>query len=86
LGAGGLLALPIDHEGVEVIAMAFPTLPTGGVQRGADHIDLVLAWRTHEQVRHDIAAVEHVRARRASGIRTAKLLRARMVPSCIAGA
>jgi hypothetical protein len=63
LGAARPLGLPIDDEGLEVIALPCPPLPAVGPERRTDHIDLMLGLGGDEQVCIDIAAVEQVRAR-----------------------
>jgi hypothetical protein len=54
-----LLGLPIDHKGVQVIALAVPLLPAGGAQRGAHDINLLLL-SAHSHLRHHIATVDEV--------------------------
>ena len=60
LGALGLLRLPVDHKGVEVIAVPVPLLPTRGAQRGPYDIDLMVYLGTDQDVRDDIATVDEV--------------------------
>ena len=63
LGALGLLRLTVDHEGVSVIAVPVPLLPTGGAQGGPYDIDLMVCLGTDQDVRDDIATVDEVRPR-----------------------
>jgi hypothetical protein len=69
LGTARLLGLPIDDEGLEVIALPFPPLPAVGPERRTDHIDLMLGLRGDQEVRIDIAAVQQVRAREKLSMR-----------------
>jgi hypothetical protein len=62
LGTACLLGLPIDDKGLEVVACPFPPLPTGGAKRRTNDIDLMLGLRSDQEIRIDIAAVEHVDA------------------------
>ena len=62
LGTAGLVGVPIQDEGLQVIAMGDLVLPTIGAKGRADHIDLVLL-RGHQEVGIHVAAVEQVRAR-----------------------
>jgi hypothetical protein len=60
LGAAGLLGLPIDYEGAQIIPSTRPPLvairPTGR----ADHVDLMRGVGGDESLGIDIAAVEQV--------------------------
>ena len=56
------LGRPIDDQGLEVIAFPLPPLPAVGPKRRTDHSDLMLGVGSDEEVRIDIAAVEHVDA------------------------
>jgi hypothetical protein len=60
LGTARLLRLPIDHEGLQVIALACPSLPAIRPKGRPDDVDLVLGLGSDEEVRIDIAAVEQV--------------------------
>jgi hypothetical protein len=42
LGTAGVLRLPVDHEGAQIIALACPPLMVIRPKRGADHVDLML--------------------------------------------
>jgi hypothetical protein len=63
LGTRRLLGVPIEHQGLEIIALAGLMLaairPTGR----SHHIALILALRRDEEVGIDIAAVESVGTR-----------------------
>jgi hypothetical protein len=59
LGATHLLGLPIDDKGLEAIAFPFLPLPAVGHKRWTNHIDLLRGLGGDEEVRIDIAAVEH---------------------------
>jgi hypothetical protein len=61
-GATRLRGLPIADHGLEVVACPFPPLPTGGPERWPNAIDLMLALGGDQEVRVDLAAVEHVGA------------------------
>ena len=60
MGAAGLLGLPIDDKGLQVIALPFPPLPTIGPERRTNHIDLMRRLGCDQSVCVHIAAVEHV--------------------------
>jgi hypothetical protein len=60
LGTARLLGLSIDDKGLQGIASPFPPLPTVGSKRRTNHIDLMLGLGGDQEVRIDIAAVEHV--------------------------
>ena len=62
LGTAGLVGLPIQDEGLQVIAVGDLVLPTIGPKGRPDHIDLVLL-RGHQEVGIHIAAVEQMCAR-----------------------
>ena len=58
LGPTRLLGVPIQHKGLQVLAVFELMLPAIGSTRRADHIDLVLLLRGHQKVGIHIAAVE----------------------------
>jgi hypothetical protein len=62
LGTVRLLGLPLDAEGPEVLACSFPPLPAVGSTRRTNHSDLMLGLGGDQEVRLDIADVEHVDA------------------------
>ena len=53
-----MLGVPIQHKGLQVLAVFELMLPAIGSTRRADHIDLVLLLRGHQKVGIHIAAVE----------------------------
>jgi hypothetical protein len=63
LGTVHRLRVPISDEGLQVIALARPSLPAIGPQGRPDDIDLMLGLGGDEEVRIDIAAVQQGRAR-----------------------
>jgi hypothetical protein len=63
LGTVRLLGVPIDDKGLQVIALARPSLPGIGPKGWPDDIDLVRGLGGNQEVGIDIAAVEEVRAR-----------------------
>jgi hypothetical protein len=63
LGTVRLPRVPIDDKGLQVIALARPSLPAIGPKGWPDDIDLVQSLGGDEEVGIDIAAVEEVRAR-----------------------
>ena len=62
LGTAGLLRLPIDHEGAQIIALARPPLVAIRPEGWADDVDLMRGLGGDEEFGIDIAAVEQVRA------------------------
>jgi hypothetical protein len=60
LGTARLLSIPIQDEGLQVIALARPSLPAIGPKGRPDDVDLVPGLGGDEEVRIDIAAVEQV--------------------------
>jgi len=62
LGTAGLVGVPIQHKGLQVIAMGKLVLPTRGPKGRSDHIDLVLRCG-HQEVGIDRAAVEPMGSR-----------------------
>ena len=62
LGTVGLLGVPIQDEGLQVIAVLDLMLPAIGPKGRADHIDLVLL-RGHQEVGIHVAAVEQALSR-----------------------
>jgi hypothetical protein len=62
LGTVRLLGLPSQAKGVQVIAFPGQPLPTVGPQRRTNHLDLLLGLGGDQEVRIDIAAVEHMGA------------------------
>ena len=69
LGTVGLLGLPIQDKGLQVIAVSDLMLPAIGPKGRPDHIDLVLALRRDQEVGIHIAAVEQVGAQAADLVR-----------------
>jgi hypothetical protein len=63
LGTVRLLGVPIDDQGLQVRALARPSLPAVGPKGRPDDIDLMLGLGGDQEVGIDIAAVEEVRAR-----------------------
>ena len=61
LGTAGVLRLPVDDEGAQIIALACPPLMAIRPKRGADHVDLMLGVGGDQEVRIDRAAIEQVR-------------------------
>ena len=68
LGTVGLVRLPIQDEGLQVIAVFNLVLPAIGSKGGPNHINLVLL-RGHQEVGIHIAAVEQVGAQGAGLVR-----------------
>jgi hypothetical protein len=62
LGAAGLLGLPIDDEGAQIIPLARPPLVAIRPKGRADHVDLMRGVGGGESLGTDIAAIEQVRA------------------------
>ena len=62
LGTAGLVGVPIQDEGLPVIALGDLVWPGVGPKGRPDHIDLVLL-RGHQEIGIDIAAVEQMGAR-----------------------
>jgi hypothetical protein len=58
LGAAGLLGLPIDDEGAQIIPLARPPLVAIRPKGRADHVDLMRGVGGDESLGIDIAAVE----------------------------
>jgi hypothetical protein len=50
LGTARLLGLPIDDQGLEVVALPFPPLPTVGAKRRTHHLDLLLGLGGDQEV------------------------------------
>jgi len=59
----GLVGVPIQDEGLEIIALSDLLLPTIGAKGRPDHIDLVLALRRDEKVSIHVATVQQMGAR-----------------------
>jgi hypothetical protein len=60
LGTVRLLRLPIDHKGLQVIALTRASLPAIGAEGWPDDIDLVHGPGGDQEVGIDVTAVEHV--------------------------
>ena len=60
LRTAGLVCLPINHEGLQVIALSCQSLPAIGATSWPDHIKMMLCLGGDQEVGIDIAAVEHV--------------------------
>jgi hypothetical protein len=63
LGTVGLLRIPIQDKGQEIIALAGLTLPAIGPKGRAHDIDLILALCRDEKVCIHITAIEQMGAR-----------------------
>jgi hypothetical protein len=63
LGTAGLLPLPIDHEGAQIVAVARPPLVALRPKGRADHGDLRLGVGGDKECGIHIAAIEQRRAR-----------------------
>jgi hypothetical protein len=63
LGTERLLGLPIDAEGVEVVAQVLSRLAAGGTQGRPHHSNVMLAGAMHEQLCDHIATVNEVAPR-----------------------
>ena len=62
LGTPCLLRRPIQHKGIDTIALTGALLTTIGAKRRPEHIDLMQALGTGQEVSIDIATVEEMRA------------------------
>jgi hypothetical protein len=62
LGTARLPRVPIDAKGLQVIALARPSLPAIGPKGRTNHIDLMLGLGGDEEVRIHIPTVEQVDA------------------------
>jgi hypothetical protein len=62
LGTAGVLRLPVDHEGAQIVALACPPLMARRSESGADDVDLMPGVGGDESVGIDRTALEPMRA------------------------
>src|SRR5262245_9422895 len=63
LWAAGLVRLPINHKGLQVIALSCQPLPAIRAKGWPNYINVMLRLGGDQEVRIDVAAVEQVRTR-----------------------